>query len=243
MTEIPVLGIPILNRGDLLMRCVNSIDYPVGKLVIINNGVNPTVFRAIKLLERLRPNLISLAPGYNMGVAASWNRIIHDFPAPFHFICSNDIQFKRGDLQIMMESFPTFPEPKILLGNHHFGYFMVSNQVMETVGSFDENFHPAYLEDVDWCRRLELLGYKMSGTGGLNAIHGEAPHWNSTTINSSKDYKSKNAITHEMNRKYYARKWGGGHGEETFVTPFNDPNWPLNKWEPDEERRKQHMIW
>ncbi len=35
---IPILAIPVLNRGDLLLRCIRSIDYPVGKLVIVNNG-------------------------------------------------------------------------------------------------------------------------------------------------------------------------------------------------------------
>jgi len=35
---IPVLGIPHFNRLDLLRRCIQSIDYPVDKLVIVDQG-------------------------------------------------------------------------------------------------------------------------------------------------------------------------------------------------------------
>ncbi len=35
---VPVIVIPVLNRYDLLERCLESIDYPVGTLLIIDNG-------------------------------------------------------------------------------------------------------------------------------------------------------------------------------------------------------------
>ena len=33
---IPVLGIPYFNRPDLLLRCLDSIDHPVGRVVLGN---------------------------------------------------------------------------------------------------------------------------------------------------------------------------------------------------------------
>ena len=35
---IPVLIIPVLNRYDLLDDNLNTIDYPIGEILIINNG-------------------------------------------------------------------------------------------------------------------------------------------------------------------------------------------------------------
>ena len=35
---IPVLIIPILNRYDLLEKNFESMDYPVGEILVVNNG-------------------------------------------------------------------------------------------------------------------------------------------------------------------------------------------------------------
>ena len=51
---IITLGIPVLNRGDFLLRCVTSVDHPVENLVIINNseGKNAQVTAACSQIER-----------------------------------------------------------------------------------------------------------------------------------------------------------------------------------------------
>jgi hypothetical protein len=35
---VPVVVIPVLNRYDLLERCIDSLDFPVDKIIIIDNG-------------------------------------------------------------------------------------------------------------------------------------------------------------------------------------------------------------
>ena len=35
---VPVVIIPVLNRYDLLERCIDSLDFPVDKIIIIDNG-------------------------------------------------------------------------------------------------------------------------------------------------------------------------------------------------------------
>jgi hypothetical protein len=35
---VPVIIIPVLNRYDLMERAIRSIDYPVERLIIIDNG-------------------------------------------------------------------------------------------------------------------------------------------------------------------------------------------------------------
>ena len=39
MSSIPVLIIPVLNRYDLLDEALQSIDYPIDNILIINNGL------------------------------------------------------------------------------------------------------------------------------------------------------------------------------------------------------------
>jgi hypothetical protein len=36
--SLPLLSIPVLNRYDLLERMLDSIDYPIDEILIINNG-------------------------------------------------------------------------------------------------------------------------------------------------------------------------------------------------------------
>jgi hypothetical protein len=38
---IPVMIIPILNRFDLLQETLNSIDFPIGEILVINNSGKP----------------------------------------------------------------------------------------------------------------------------------------------------------------------------------------------------------
>lgn len=239
---IPVFAVPILNRGDLLTRLFQSIDYPVYRFVIINNGTNPSVDLAINRILKKHSNVDVIRPGGNIGVAASWNLVTQQYPAPYHFICSNDIQFQRGDMARMAQAAKN-PEEAIIVGNFGFAYFIVTKKGMETVGTFDENFYPAYYEDCDWMRRARLLGFEHTIVQGMTAIHGEAPHWGSATIHSNKHYQQKNGITGNQNSIYFERKWGGPPAKEVFPTPFNDPDWPPAKWVLEPERFEQLHVW
>lgn len=242
--EIPILAIPILNRGDLLVRLFNSIDHPVAKFVIINNGTNPTVRRAIDIILKQRANVEVVSPGHNLGVAASWNKVMKDYPAPYWFIASNDIQFKPGDLQKMVETYYLAENPMVVCGNHGMAFFIVTRKCFNVIGTFDENFIPGYVEDVDYLRRLSLSGYGLTDTPGITAIHGEpGTTTGSSTIGSNPDYNKMNGVTFPMNLEYYRKKWGGFPAEEKFARPFNIPDYPLSKWELDLDRFKQMQIW
>ena len=89
-TAIPVLGIPILNRPDLLRRLLASLDHPVETLAIVDNSVasglsdTDELSRLLAQLERQPPAGIGRVrvawPFTNQGVAASWNAILTSFP-------------------------------------------------------------------------------------------------------------------------------------------------------------------
>lgn len=246
---IPLLGIPVLNRGDLLLRCLKSIDFPIGEIVIINNGRDPSVANAIRkfLLDlRLRVHenytIVWDRPD-NLGVAGSWNALLkraNEIGSHYVVIAGNDMQFAPGDLQRVHEFAILHPDHELCFGHAH-NFFAIRTGSVNSIGYFDENFYPAYLEDCDHFYRIKLTGAKTANVPGCTSIHGEAPSWGSSTIHSDPEYRAACHRTHGRNFEYYRAKWGGNNGHEIFTHPFNDPQLPVSYWKLDEERRKKQL--
>lgn len=262
---IPIIGIPILNRGDLLLRLFDSIDYPVDTVHILVNYTkalpDPTVITALEHLQKTadrHPFVKNITVefgelldtdkkviSHNMGVAGSWNRIMQTYPeASFIMLVGNDIKFTPGDL----EKFGTFmsgltPEERnakgITCGNQGYSCFAIMPEAVKNIGYFDENIYPAYLEDCDYSWRCKQAGAHNNDVPDTHLIHGEAPSWGSSTIYSNDEYRRKNGHTHGLNFTYYVEKWGGNNGEEKYTSPYNDNTKPITYWRLYAAR----MIW
>jgi hypothetical protein len=97
---IPNLIVPVLNRYDLLERFLQSLDYPIAHLLIIDNG-------ASKVEEDLQvhvPECVEMTTYLpmpsNLGVAGSWNLGIKLFPMDNRWtFASNDMWFEPGELE------------------------------------------------------------------------------------------------------------------------------------------------
>lgn len=243
--RLRTLGIPVLNRADLLMRCVKSVDVKIETLFLINNGTDPGVAKAMESIRaRDIPNAdmfgeIRIEKYQNLGCARSWNHIIRTSPGAW-LITGSDIQFTPGDLQRVTDTVKAHPDASIICA---MGYavFIFMPEGVQKVGLFDENFYPAYFEDNDHFRRVALCKAKAVGVQGFKAIHGEAPLWGSATVNADPALRSKNAITFENLRGYYEQKWGGGPGKETLSTPFGREV-PLDFWEFDPILRQKNSL-
>jgi GT2 family glycosyltransferase len=214
---IPVLGVPVLNRPDLLYTMLSSTKgVDIEQIVIVDNGdVVPEITNG---------NIRVIRPGHNLGVSASWNLILKSTPkAPWWMFSNSDIEFAPGDLDRLSHHMET-EGGVALLGT--FSVFGVTAQALETVGFFDENFAPAYFEDNDYDYRCQLAGISLVGlpTGLRHEI--------SSTLRSSESYHRQNQYTFACNQDYYRRKWGGNPTNEEFKTPFNsgqDPrSWTLD---------------
>jgi GT2 family glycosyltransferase len=232
---IKTLGIPVLNRGDLLRRCLESVDHPFERLLVINNGKDPSVLEVLRKLERRELGIegyfekISVeTPARNLGCGPSWNRIITSFPGSW-LITGNDVQFKPGSLARIAQVEETTPDADIVCADGY-SVFVMTPGGRRKVGLFDENFYPAYHEDCDHWRRVVLSGAKAVNVPGFEFIHGEAPNWGSCTINADPGLKEFMGKRLAELRAYYERKWGGTPGAEKFSTPFNRPV-PLHYWE------------
>lgn len=207
--SIPVLISPVLNRFDLLGKMLRSIDHPIGKIVLIDNGdIIPD-----DIVEH--PALRIIRPGHNLGVSASWNLGMKVTPqAAWWLIVGSDVTFGPGDLAKLDELVVPDSDAHYFLDG--MSCFAITAVTLSAVGYFDENFHPAYDEDLDWHRRALLVGSERVNPPFTGT------HVGSATIRSDPLLRAQNGPTHGANDAYYARKWGGAKlGSETFSTPFN----------------------
>lgn len=224
--SIPVLIVPVLNQPELLCRMLGSIDHDVERVVVIDNG---GVFDGQwRVTDHIRP-------GHNLGVAASWNLGMKVSPgAPWWLIVNHDIEFGAGDLARLDEAVdPNGDTHYFMLG---MAAFALTRHTLERVGYFDENFHPAYDEDLDWDRRAKLVGCERIEVGFTGT------HVGSATIHSDPSLRRQNGRTHMANDVYYSRKWGGPkQGGERFSTPFNRGG-HVGEWRL-EPQRLQSQAW
>lgn len=84
---------------------------------------------------------------------------------------------------------------------------------------FDEHFHPAYCEDLDYHRRM-LLG----GDGDrIFSVNLPFCHYASGTLKGMRDddrQRTEEAIS-RGSRAYYRLKWGGDVNQEIYTRPFD----------------------
>lgn len=210
---IPVMIVPILTEPERLERLLDSIDRPLGLMVVIDNGGVVDPFGGARHMRHFPIHVVK--PGWNLGVAASWNLGIKCSPlAPYWVIVNHDIEFGPGDLARLEAAV----EPRANAVYYALGMaaFAVTPPAMAAVGWWDEQIMPAYDEDLDWQRRARLVGTVEVEVGFTGS------HAGSATIYSDPRLRHANGRTHQANDAYYAAKWGGPkQGGETFSTPFN----------------------
>lgn len=215
------LIVPVLNRYDLLQRMVSSIDYPVGHLLIIDNGAS-TVEQNIDIdIPDKVIHTTYLPMPANLGVAGSWNLGIKMFPHHNNwFFASNDMWFTAGGLERLSE---TRSSGLVLSDIFPFWYtFSVGYRLVADCGLFDEGFFPAYFEDNDMIRRVNHAGLP------IEKVTIPSGHENSSTINSDLRLQAKNAHSFKANQRYYQ--------EKINVSDFSEGAWSIvrrrdNSWD------------
>lgn len=213
LPALPLLGIPILNRIDLLERLLASLDHPVHTLAIVDNSGNGTGSLApalAALAERPHPliNTIEIArPFGNLGVAASWNLILRAFPqAPLALLANNDVVFTSGVLTKALALLdPSMPQFLPLLPDAAaFSAFLITAPTWNRIGLFCEDFHPAYCEDLDYRDRLR----DDPAINWVNVIAIQGPMQaanpsSSATIASDPLLAAANQRSFQVNRLWY----------------------------------------
>jgi GT2 family glycosyltransferase len=193
---IPILIIPILNRYDLLDQNLNTIDYSIKEILIINNG------KENYEPKRKDLNIKVLNLPSNLGMSGSWNLAIKLYPHEKYWIFSSaDTHWIPGSLEkLNLES----NSDKLIMTTEGWSAFSIGENIIKEVGLFDEYFYPIYFEDNDYYERIMRSNMKdgyISGTIQVNAPHGA-----SQTINSDEKFMKRNHETFVENEKYFNKK-------------------------------------
>lgn len=106
-----------------------------------------------------------------------------------------------------------------------FACFMITPETYWEIGSFDENFTPAYFEDNDYVYRCLLAGLKP-----VRSQNSPFFHYGSQTQNNSTSKPVVPSNIFEKNRNYFVSKWGGLPGKECYRNPFNKTDLDWRYW-------------
>jgi GT2 family glycosyltransferase len=205
--------IPTLNAYGELMRCIDSISastVKVDNIVVLDNGG--------KFFRNFPSNLRIVAMPRNVGVAKSWNWFISNVPET-RIICNDDVEFAPDAIERMINSYDenNLIFPTGLESINAFSCFLLPQNIINSVGLFDEKISPdyAYYEDNDYHRRMRLAGFD------IKTCDAGVRHLGSSTMkNYGKIMRNEHHKKFKLAKANYIKKWGGEPGQETFGTPY-----------------------
>jgi SAM-dependent methyltransferase len=239
--SIPVIGVPIVNGFHWLQRLVDSIDYPVKELCVINNNGRGELDDDLEKLSKTPHKFIEKIKVCNLpaniGCSGAWNLIIKTHMMdPYWLIVNHDIAFSPGLLEELFKKAKNNEYGIIKGGGGQWDIFLLKDWVVEKCGLFDENFYPAYVEDCDYFIRTQKQNvgiYNMN----FSYIHGENNYetTGSQTWRTDMSLKEKLDYAHNSNHYYMVEKWGSEWNDvhnctwnyNPYQYPFNDPSIPI----------------
>jgi len=189
---IPVVGFATYSRFDLADRLVNSIDYPVEHLVVVDNSgkgayqppANPFV-----------SNVWVLPIPFGLGLVGAWNLIVKSTPyAPYWVLVNDDAWFEPGALAVVEKEVD--PDAlNFLICNPEWSCPVFGEGMIDKVGLYDERFYPLYFDDNDLERRVRLANVPVRK---INAV---VHHDNSASIKHE-----FNSLSFARNQRLYNAK-------------------------------------
>ena len=191
---IPVLGFAVYSQFDLANRLLDSIDYPIEHLVIVDNSGQ-------KNWQPKQPELVKnlwlLQIPFGLGLVGAWNLIIKSTPyAPYWVLVNDDAWFESGALEIIA----TETDSKALNFVDiipQWSCVVFGEGAIAKAGLYDERFYPLYFDDNDLHRRMEKAGVKIQTIGAK--VH----HNNSSSL---KNKAQENNRTYQANQKLMDKK-------------------------------------
>ena len=195
---IPILSVPVLNRYDLLDASLDAVDFPVGEILIINNGSE------IYQPKRKDLNVRVLNLPSNLGISASWNLAIKLYPhESFWVFASADTVWRPGGLKKL---FNTSGKSRLVTTHRGFCVFSLGEDLVRGVGLFDEYFYPYLFEDSDYAERVRI--YKKNNNAEMMDVDDvfDKTIGDGTTVSSDYKIKEKYVETSKKNKNYFDLK-------------------------------------
>jgi len=235
---IPVIGVPIVNGIHWLQRLIDSIDYPVNELCVINNNGRGELDEELEKLSKSSHRFIKKITVCNLpsniGCSGAWNLIIKSYMMnPYWIIASHDIAFTPGFLDTMVRTSEKEDVGVVKGKEFQWDLFLIKDWVIQECGLFDENFYPAYVEDCDYHIRLMLKNIKTESLDN-DYLHGDVDYKTSgsQTWRTDLSLKEKVDYSHDCNMYYIAEKWGNNWRDSNWEYhphqyPYNNPSIPI----------------
>lgn len=183
----------------------------------------------------------------NRGLSRSWNDgIINAFDDACEIcvLANDDCFFEKEAFASLLDAYKEsegdifYVMSKELDALVHSGFALtiLTPRLVEKIGYFDENFFPAYYEDIDYVIRIRLSGLREVTFSDVVIYH--------VRNGSTKNDKFREMIDYSklVNREYIIRKWGNGseRGEPYFGAPFLDQKFGLSI--PKKERHAPYGV-
>lgn len=224
------------NQPESLLRLIQSAKSKIGQVqlyITLHNKVKDVT--DILYTAEMQYDAKIYPYGFNRGVSRTWNDsliIMRDDGCDVWILMNDDVWFTDGDVDKIAQAAVGHREAyAIFCSGYHVGFdtpinchgmscFAMQPVALESIGFYDQNFFPAYNEDVDYSRRAGRAGLKPYIVSDTN-VH----HIGSAAIKTSPQLSNQNYITHGMNNEYWKSKWGCQVTEIPkvgFWYPFNN---------------------
>jgi hypothetical protein len=214
---IPVLAFPTYARHDLAQRMIDSIDYPVEHLVIVDNS-GKREFQPIK--PDIVKNLWLIQVPFGLGPTAAMNFVIKITPhAPYWLFASEDTYCAAGSLEKIHNEVDT-EALNFVDAYPDWCFVALGEGVVLKAGLCSELFHPLYFDDNDYERIIDAHNIPKK------RIDAKIHHDNSSTIAAG--FGQRNQRTFAINQRLHDKRTAEGN--------MNSGEWSLkirreNSWD------------
>lgn len=209
-----LLGIPFVNREDLLSLAVGSVRAMWPHTLIVDNSEDG-LSAADWPVRIIRPHV-------PLTFTQSMNLLQREADArgcDAVLFMHNDGEAAPGTPEKLLAALEAAHESRRPWGvafTHYDTLAAFNAEAVACVGPWDTTL-PQYFADNDYYRRLRLHGYEVLETGLPVAHHNNA----SSTVKSDPFRGHHNGVTFGLYGGYYEQKWGGPPGGERFDWPFD----------------------
>lgn len=211
-----IVGIPYVNRLDLLNRAVASIRPYWPHTYVLDNSANSELKGHAGLSELV--NVIHPPVPLTFTQSMNWfQRIAAEQGADAVMYMHTDAEAHSGTPEAFLRVLTDLKQSGRKWGLALTNFDALAAYNMEAVraaGPWDTVFS-SYFADIDYHRRLRLAGYEEIFTGLPVDHHESSSRKSDPRLNFLID------STWPLYERYYELKWGGRMAQETYSTPFN----------------------
>lgn len=215
MTCKTLVGIPFVNRVDLLERAIACVPDDIGVMIQNNSGLpDPELKRPV-----FRPHVMAMSYSQSMNL---FQQEADRQGYPFWLFMHSDGMAQRQDFERLVslaEKCLSEGRKWAVIYTCYDVLACYSTEALNSIGGWDTTF-PNYFSDNHNYRKLRLAGFEMLQLENHTVEHG-VDGKGSQTINSDTILRRTNEILFPAYAQLYREMWGGAPGGETFITPWN----------------------